>query len=346
MGTMGYDLTVVLMKYLDRHQILPLLEFLQDKNLYNSKDLQKAKLDLVSKTSMVDFAVEEYEALYPDREVPQEMKDQRTKVHKLLATTSAACGKLQEIVHDEKDDPYRLLDERPNSELLRNQCSQKGVTAENIAALYPYAKLTYDTGSYQIAAKTLQIFRLLSDDDDLKFWALWGKLAAEILMVNCEVALRDLGELRTEIDRRVFSDHLEQLQQRTWLVHWSLFIFFNLEGGLSEMVDFLFQEKLINTILTNCPHIMRYIVTAAIVNKSRKNVMKDIIKILSAERSSYSDPFVEFVCEVSTQFDFSKSRELLRQCKQVVENDFFSWPSRRRQPHCPAIHGGRAIDGI
>lgn len=34
-----------------------------------------------------------------------------------------------------------------------------------------------------------------------------------------------------------------QLQQRVWLIHWSLFIFFNTEGGRSQMIEFLFNER-------------------------------------------------------------------------------------------------------
>lgn len=317
-----YDLTETIMRYLDRHQILPLLEFLQEKKAYKSRDLQKAKLDLVSKTKMVDFAIEEYKQLNNTEKVPPEMETQRTTVYNDLSETQKAIGLLLEFVAQE-DDPYRLLDERPNSEQLRSDTQKKGVTAEQIAALYPYAKTNFDCGSYELAAKTLQLFRMLSDDEDKKFLALWGKLAAEILMVNCEVALRDLNELRGEIDRRGYNNHLEQLRQRTWLIHWSLFIFFGLEGGLAEMMEFLFQEKLMNTIQTQCPHILRYIVTAVIVNKTRKNVIRDVIKILLSEEGSYSDPFTEFVVATCANFDFDKSAEMLKKCKEVLDIDFF-----------------------
>lgn len=311
----SHDLTATMMKYLDRHQILPLLEFLQDKKLFNSKDLQKAKYDLVSKTKMVDYAIEEYKALNGTEEVPGGMEEQRTTVYNEISTLQEACGALLKILHTEDDN----VEDRPSLEALK----QQGVTPSNIAALYPYAKLNFDCGSYGLAAKTLEYFRLLSDDDDLKFWALWGKLAAEILMVNCEVANEDMKQLRSEIDRRVLTDHMEQLQQRTWLIHWSLFIFFNLDGGLSNMMEFMFQEKIVNAIQTNCPHILRYIVTAVIVNKSRKNVVKDVIRILLSEKLAYQDPLTELLLATCSDFDFTKTQALLKQCKEVVESDFF-----------------------
>lgn len=263
---------MTMIQYLDRHQVLPLLEFLQEKQMYNARSLQKAKLDLVSKTKMVDFAIEEYKQLHNTEDAPAEMEALRPAVYEEMEQKQAACGPLLAVLHPDEDaEPLEVGIDYPRS---------NGVTEEHIAALYPYAKLNYDIGRYQLAATTLKYFRMWSDDEEKKFWALWGKLAAEILMVNCEDAYEDLKELRNEIDKRVFADHLEQLQQRTWLIHWSLFIFFNLEGGLSAMIDFLFQDRLMNTIQTNCPHILRYIACAVIINKTRKSVLKDTIKLL------------------------------------------------------------------
>ncbi|PWZ13021.1 Eukaryotic translation initiation factor 3 subunit E [Zea mays] len=57
--------------------------------------------------------------------------------------------------------------------------------------------------------------------------ALWGKLAAEILMQNWDLALEELNRLKEIIDSKNFSSPLNQLQNRIWLMHWALFIFFN-----------------------------------------------------------------------------------------------------------------------
>lgn len=317
-----YDLTYTMMNYLDRHQILHLLQFLQDQQLYNGKDLQQAKVQLVSATKMVDCAIEEYKELHGVDTIPKEMEERTEKernfVFSELKRTELACGPLMELLKEDEDGD----DSRPSLS-LESLRSKKEVSPGNIEALFGRAKLVFDIGRYESAAKTLAIFRKLSDDEDKKFWALWGKLAAEILMVNCEVAHEDLKELRQEIDRQVFAGHLAQLQQRSWLVHWSLFIFFNLEGGLSAMMEFLLQEKLINTIQTQCPHILRYIACAVIINKLRKNVLKDVVKILISEKDAYSDPITQFVTAVYSEFDFERAMELLPECNQVAATDFF-----------------------
>ena len=72
-----------------------------------------------------------------------------------------------------------------------------------VPALYTYAKLKFDCGLYEDAANLLDHYRYLSRDDDLKFRALWGKLAAEILMVNWDQAVMDLHKLKGAIDSRV-----------------------------------------------------------------------------------------------------------------------------------------------
>jgi len=41
--------------------------------IYDESEMLKGKLDLLSNTNMVDFAMDVYQNLYPDQEVPQSM---------------------------------------------------------------------------------------------------------------------------------------------------------------------------------------------------------------------------------------------------------------------------------
>ena len=58
-----YDLTPLVAKHLDRHLVFPLLEFLGSKGLYDAADIEAAKLQLIEKTNMVDYAVDIYQQL-------------------------------------------------------------------------------------------------------------------------------------------------------------------------------------------------------------------------------------------------------------------------------------------
>jgi translation initiation factor 3 subunit E len=62
-----WELTTKLAPYLDRHLVIPLMEFLNVKGIYDETDLLRAKLDLLSNTNMVDYTVEVHKNLYPDQ---------------------------------------------------------------------------------------------------------------------------------------------------------------------------------------------------------------------------------------------------------------------------------------
>lgn len=55
---------------------------------------------------------------------------------------------------------------------------------EQIDALYHYAKFQFECGNYSAAAEFLYHYRTLSTDNERNMSALWGKLAAEILLQN------------------------------------------------------------------------------------------------------------------------------------------------------------------
>ena len=64
-------------------------------------------------------------------------------------------------------------------------CLQEfSIGPEQIAALYHYAKFQFECGNYSAAAEFLYHYRTLSTDNERNMSALWGKLAAEILMQN------------------------------------------------------------------------------------------------------------------------------------------------------------------
>ncbi len=96
-----------------------------------------------------------------------------------------------------------------------------------------------------------------------------------------DTALDELKHLQAFIDDWTFGSSLQTLQQRTWLIHWSLFVFFNHPKGKDLIIEmFLYQKQYLNAIQTICPWILRYLATAVIIRGSRRNVMKDLVKVL------------------------------------------------------------------
>ena len=116
---------------------------------------------------------------------------------------------------------------------------------------------------------------------------------------------------------------LQQLQQRTWLIHWSLFIIFNHPKGRDSIIDMFFAPQYINTIQTSCPWVLRYLAAAVVTSKRRKAQMKELVKIIEQEAYEYRDPVTEFVEALFVRFDFDGAQKKLKECEKVLANDFF-----------------------
>eukprot|EP01112_Ceratiomyxa_fruticulosa_P016080 TRINITY_DN4823_c0_g4_i1.p1 TRINITY_DN4823_c0_g4~~TRINITY_DN4823_c0_g4_i1.p1 ORF type:complete len:478 (-),score=110.46 TRINITY_DN4823_c0_g4_i1:67-1500(-) len=330
-----YDLTSTMASYLDRHLVFPLLEFLQMKKIYPQEELLRGKLVLLSKTNMLDYAGSIYKSLNKTEDIPPEMLAQRTEVVVKLKALQAACSSLTRILENEKD--FNELTEKKLFTFYHLQ-EHFEVTYDAVDSLYDYAKMQFECGSYSNAATYLSVFRALTPNPEKSVQALWGKLASEILSQQWEVALSDLMQLKEIIDGPAgpnnrqnnqsslpasSSTPLGLLQQRAWLIHWSLFVFFNHPNGRNGIIDMLFQERYLNTIQTACPHVLRYLTTAVITNKRRRNVLKDLVKVLQQESYTYRDPITEFLEMLYVSFDFEGAQEKLRQCELLLKNDFF-----------------------
>lgn len=92
------------------------------------------------------------------------------------------------------------------------KCNFNQIGPEQIEALYQYAKFQFECGNYSGAADYLYQYRGLCTNSERSLSALWGKLAAEILMQNWDVALEELNRLKEIIDSKV-----SILPELTWI---------------------------------------------------------------------------------------------------------------------------------
>ncbi|RCN32239.1 hypothetical protein ANCCAN_21961 [Ancylostoma caninum] len=195
-----------------------------------------------------------------------------------------------------------------------------------IDALFKYAKFMYECGNYTAASVCLYYYRNLVPQADPNYLnALYGKLASEILLQEWDHARDDLVKLRAYIDSNPFDTEWELIHQRAWLMHWALFVYFNYPKGRDDIIEmFLNQQPYLNTIQVMCPHLLRYLAVAVVTSKNKqKNSLKDLIKVIDIERHNYQDPVTDFLTCLYIKYDFDEAQEKLRQCEEVLSNDFF-----------------------
>ena len=305
-------------KYLDRHLVFPLLEFLQNQNVYPEGEILEAKIQLLQKTNMLDFAADIYKSLHGTNEVPAEMQTRRAQVIENLTNLQVKAEKVVNFLSDPTLVKQLRSDKAYNLNFLQES---HGIGTEDIDALFHYAKFQFECGNYSAAAEFLYHYRALCTSSERGASALWGKFASDILQQDWDTAVEDMTRLKDAIENRQYSSPLAQVHARTWLIHWSLFVFFNHENGRNSIIDLFFQERFMHSIQAEAPHMLRYLAAAVITNKRRRSMLKDLVKILQNE--TYSDPITEFLVCLFVDYDFESAQAKLQQCDAVLQNDFF-----------------------
>jgi translation initiation factor 3 subunit E len=314
-----YDLTKRLAPFLDRHLLVMMLEYLDSKNVYPKNDMARAKLEVCEKTNLVDYAIAIWQQLHGSKDVPQDMQKKRSQLPEILKSLETAAKPLLDLLNNQQ----LLTTLRNDMKLTLANLEQYGVKEEHLEALYKLAKAQYECGRYPQAITHLGLYRELSRDQEKATSALWGQLAGNILMGNWDQAAEDLKQLRDILDSKSFTSVMKQLQQRTWFIHWSLFVFFNHQAGRTGIIDLFLSDRYLNTIQTTSPHILRYLAAAVILNKKKRTMLKEIVKVIEMESYRYRDPITEFLESLFINFDFQTAEEKLRLAEKILDIDFF-----------------------
>ena len=301
--------------------MFPLLYFLESKQVYPGTDVLEGMLQLLERTKMYDFFVELYKKRHGENAtLPDWTSSRRASVLEELRAAEAAAAQIvkflgtRELVEElGQDKEYNLI-------VLREKF---GITEKDITALYDLSRLHFECGNYAWAGEFMEQFRLLSTNVDQLVSATWGRLASAIMTHEFDTAMEELMRLKDFIDNTPYSNHGVQLMHRTWLLHWSLFVFFNHANGRNAIIDLFLQERYINTIQTSCPHLVRYLATVVICNKRRRNMLKDVVRIIQQDRDRYDDPVTQFLEHLCIDYDFESAQEKLFECEDLMSNDFF-----------------------
>lgn len=307
-----WDLIPRMTPFLDRHLVLPLLEFLEEKQIYPQDDIKRAKLDLLAETNMVDF-IKDIQSTIGGVSNEKELEARKSAVLARMTELQNEAAPLIELAN--KADTMKALKEAGNLNKVGYLSEHHGVTESAIKSLYALAKHMYECGVYDQANKHLALVREVATEPELLQNALWGKLATNILMEAWDVAVRDLQAIKDSIETK--GNPTMQLQQRTWLLHWSLPIFFNSPESRHALLDFYYNERITQAVQISCPHMLRYIIAGYIVSKRRF----PLVKMVEQESYAYTDPVTKFIECLYVQSDFEAAEAQLALCGPLFEND-------------------------
>jgi translation initiation factor 3 subunit E len=322
-----YDLLPKLIPFLDRHLIFQLLEFLSGQEDEDGSALLKAKYELLKQTNMIDYVANLWQEINGEQNVPEEFHRRREEVLQRLQLYQEETAQIDELLNDESVVSNLRSDKVANLKFLEQN---HGVTVQMIDMLYDYGRFQYDCGNYAAAGHLLDRFRILSTDNDKVSAATWGKLATDILTLNWEVVMEEINKIKESIETKLFNNPLAQLQQRTWLIHWSFFPLFNYDAAREPIIDLLFSPNFINTIQTNSPWVLRYLSAAVITNRNRtknsgqyQKQLKDLVRIVRQEMYEYHDPVTDFIKALYVDFDFEEAQKKLGEAETILQGDFF-----------------------
>lgn len=325
---LGNDATLAkVLWFLDRHLALAVLEFLQAQNVVEESSLLRQKDALLRRTNLVDFTIDVHQCLHCTSSTPPELSQQRERVLSRLNELQQAAQKIVNFLSNPSLVSQLRGDKHSNLKLLHEH---HDIGLEDIESLYRYARFQFECGNYEAAAELLYHYRSLCTDYERSFSALWGKLASDILMQDWESALDDIKRLHDAIDGKQHSSVQMQLQQQVWLMHWSLFVYFNHERGRDALIDLFMQDRYLSAIQACAPHLLRYLAVAAVTCRRGHAVAKELVTVFGQDRSDiWSDPAPGFLHALFLDCDFKKAERKLNECDTVLENDFFTVGCKR-----------------
>ncbi|KAF4586497.1 translation initiation factor 3 subunit E [Pleurotus pulmonarius] len=342
-----YDLSKTIIPYLDRHLTFPILAHLAETELFPESEVQVAQFELAKGTNMFTYAASLFAQIHPDEEVPAEFDEKRENAVSVNERLQQEAQAVLDVIENPEVAQALRQDKNQNLQYLKDHF---GLTLDQIRALYTFGQYQFSYGNYSGAADYLYHFRVLSTDNDLNTSAHWGKLASDILTGKWDVALEELNSLRDVVDSRqappllpnssstnASEPALTQLHSRSWLLHWSLFVYFNHEQGRTLLLETFLSPTYLNTIQTACPWILRYLATAAILSRKTaaassasnpassrvRNAIREVVRVIQMEEYQFQDPVTSFLKELYVEFDFEAAQRHLGLAEKVVGNDFF-----------------------
>lgn len=327
-----FDLTPQMAPFFDVHMVSPLLDHLTEMSAESAgamtkKALTQLKIKVVEPTNMVELVEDEYEKFPEDAEFQKEYKERKPVFEERKE-------KIFDLIDNEPEDVKQVAaffedstlisDLRTNANLTPEYIgANHNITTEAFDAYYKFSKFKYECGMYSDAEDMLGNYLSVTQTKNI-LGALWGRLACRILQAKWADSLVDLIAVKDAIEVRNINP-IDQLRQRAWLLHWALFVYLNRgPEGVDALVDLFTDRAYLQTLENLCPWLLRYLSAAVILSPSKRHTkLRDLLSEISAMSYQYSDPITQFLGSLFDEFDFDTAQAKLKECQELVRNDFF-----------------------
>lgn len=323
-----HDLTSVMAPFLDPHMISPLLDFLRQNNVYDMEKISREKIKCVSKTNMITVIEDEYEKLAETvpavkaeyEQKKDELKKSTDRIFDVLDNPPAEVTLVADFFKNEA-----LVSDLKGAGDLNIEClsSKHGISAEALEIYYKNAKFQYECGMYGDAEIMLSNYLSVSQGANSSVVnATWGKLACHIVQGRWETSKESLKAVKDTIEVRSMAQ-LDQLKQRAWILHWSLFVHFTQTNSHDAYLDFVTDRAYIQAMQNVCPWLLRYYAVAVLLSPRRKNMLRDLLNEIQNMAYLYSDPILSFIVTLYDTFNIDNTQLRLKEALALMKNDFF-----------------------
>jgi len=106
------------------------------------------------------------------------------------------------------------------------------------------------------------------------------------------------------------------------MLHHSLFIYFNREGGHIDLINFFLHDTNLEA-LNSSQHLLRYLTYAIIVHKENLNLISDLTMIVLNKKLNPMDPFTKFIDCLNTNLNPVYALDVVIECEKAINNDIF-----------------------
>ncbi|QQP35461.1 Eukaryotic translation initiation factor 3 subunit E [Caligus rogercresseyi] len=304
-----WDLTNKMTPYLDRHSSSPSWNSSPSRTSTTRRISSEASWTSSATPNMVDFAMDVHESLYPDKPLPSSLKDKRSESSRPSRDSTMPPKPVITLFSDPKI-VAEIENSRDSKSTVEAHLEKAHINVEEMRE-----KMLH-SGQVRVRLRELQWSRgdplllqgILLPSDKNYLNALWGKLASEILMQSWDKAIMDLKRLQSFIDEASFGSSLQTLQQRTWLIHWSLFV---RRYRVIPIPEAVFERH------------SNHLPLDPSLSLQASFIMKDLVKVIQEESYAYKDPITSFIEDLYVNFNFDGAQQKLRECEKVLVNDFF-----------------------